>query len=125
MNKLKILLITVFSVMALIGVAVIVALNNYMSKGPVIYPKSPVYATVGETLSVYQLADFENAASVIILEGIKSSIKNNAQVIKNNQALFVGDDPAYITVNVSATGENSETRYAEIEIIVKERKNKE
>ena len=94
---------------AILGLAV----KKYLDEVPVITPKSPVYAEIGSTISIADLADIERSVSSRIgsiewhIAG--ESDTANAKVSDDGQSLFVGDYTGSFDVTVHATGKNSES----------------
>ncbi|MDE7303820.1 MAG: hypothetical protein K2N60_10940 [Oscillospiraceae bacterium] len=103
---------------AVLGLAV----KKYLDEVPVIAPKSPVYAEIGSTISIADLADIERSMSSRIgsiewhIAG-ESDI-TNAKVSDDGQSLFVGDYPGSFDVTVHAVGENSESRTEKVTVEV-------
>ncbi len=96
-------------------------MKKYLDEVPVITPKSPVYAEAGETLSITDLADIENAVfSRMYIEwhGVGSSDTSNAEVSDDGQSLFVGNYVGSFDVTIWAKGVNSESRSEKVTVEV-------
>lgn len=112
------------AVLAIVTAAVVlgIALKKYLDEVPVITPKSPVYAEIGSTLSIANLADIEQAESSRIgsIEWLTDSADNaaNAKVSDDGQTLFVGDYTGTFDVTVHAVGKNSESRSEKVTVEV-------
>lgn len=112
------------AVLAIVTAAVVLglALKKYLNEVPVITPKSPVYAEIGSTLSIADLADIERAESSRIgsIEWLTDSADNaaNAKISGDGQTLFVGDYTGTFDVTVHAVGKNSESRSEKVTVEV-------
>lgn len=103
----------------LIAIAVFIPIKNYLDECPVIISDGIADVEIGTTVSIDEIAEFENAVKVIILPDIiETNGETNAKVSTDGQSLFVGNYMTNFDVVVQATGENSEVREKQITIRV-------
>jgi len=101
----------------LIAIAVFIPIKNYLDECPVIISDGIADVEIGTTVSIDEIAEFENAVKVIILPDIiETNGETNAKVSTDGQSLFVGNYMTNFDVVVQATGENSEVREKQITI---------
>lgn len=112
-KSVKIVLLAV--VLAIVTAAAVLgfAVKKYLDEVPIITPRSPVYAEIGSTVSIADLADIERSVSsrigLIEWHIAGESDTANAKVSDDGQSLFVGDYIGSFDVTVHATGKNSES----------------
>lgn len=119
-KSVKIILFTAAFVLLAAAIVLGLAVKKYLDEVPVITPKTRVYAEVGETLSITELADIEKAVSSRITTLIewRGGGETNAEVRGGGQSLFVGNYTGYFDVTVEAVGKNSESRSAKVTVEV-------
>ena len=104
-------------VLLLIAIAVVIPIKKYLDECPVIISDGIADVEIGTTVSIDEIAEFENAVKVIILPDIiETNGETNAKVSTDGQSLFVGNYMTNFDVVVQATGENSEVREKQITI---------
>ncbi|MBQ7980974.1 MAG: hypothetical protein IJ305_05125 [Oscillospiraceae bacterium] len=104
-------------VLLLIAIAVVIPIKKYLDECPVIISDGIADVEIGTTVSIDEIAEFENAVKVIILPDIiENNGETNAKVSTDGQSLFVGNYMTNFDVVVQATGENSEVREKQITI---------
>lgn len=118
----KIILLAAAFVIAAAAVILGLAVKKYLDEVPVITPKSPVYAEIGSTLSITDLADIERSEScgigLIEWRTGGSGDKTDAEVSSDGQTLFVGNYSGAFDVTVHAVGKNSESRSEKVTVEV-------
>lgn len=118
----KIILLAAAFVIAAAAVILGLAVKKYLDEVPVITPKSPVYAEIGSTLSITDLADIERSESCgigsIEWHTYGASDTTNAEIGSDKQTLFVGNYIGTFDVTVYATGKNSESRSEKVTVEV-------
>lgn len=110
---------TIITAAAVLGLAV----KKYLDEVPIITSKSPVYAEIGSTVSIADLADIERAESSGISSDIEWHVSGasdtaNAKVSGDRQSLFVGNYMGAFDVKVFAVGKNSESREEKVTVEV-------
>ncbi|MDE6600091.1 MAG: hypothetical protein K2K34_08455 [Oscillospiraceae bacterium] len=121
-KSVKIILFAVAFAIVTAAAVLGLAVKKYLDEVPIITSKSPVYAEIGSTISIADLADIEwsvsSRISSIEWQAVGSGDTTNAEIIDNGQSLFVGDYTGSLDVTVHATGKNSESRSEKVTVEV-------
>lgn len=101
----------------LIAIAVVIPIKKYLDECPVIISDDVVDADIGTTISIDEIAKFENAVQFKICKDIiETNGETNAKVSADGQSLFVGYFMTDFDIIVQAIGENGEVREKQITI---------
>ncbi len=114
----KKLVIVILTVLIAAAAAVIISVKSCLDDMPVLSQKPhTIYANVGETLSVNQLADVENAKRVFI-SGVESETDMSAAISDDKQSIMVGYNTGNLRVTVTAAGSNNIRNNIVVDIVV-------
>lgn len=121
-KSVKIILFAVAFAIVTAAAVLGLAVKKYLDEVPIITPKSPVYAKIGSTISIADLADIEwsvsSRISSIEWQAVGAGDTTNAKVSDDGQSLFVGDYSGAFDVTIHATGKNSESRSEKVTVEV-------
>ncbi len=112
-------IIIIISAIALIAaLAVILCVKSYLDDMPVLSQKPhTIYAEVGETLTINQLADIENAEHISI-SYFESDTDMSAEISDDKQNIMVGYNTGTLRVTITAQGSNAESGDITVEVYV-------
>ncbi len=106
-------------VLLLIAIAVFIPIKKYIDECPVIISDDVVDVDIGTTISIDEIAEFENAVEFKILNNIiETNGETNAKVSADGQSLFAGYYDTDFDIIIQAIGENHEVREKQITIRV-------
>ncbi len=115
MSKNKITFITICMIVFAVVFVLVINVKKYIDEFPEIVPKSDNFMVeCGETISIDELAEFENAKEYgfLTVEG------NDTAKIKNKKTLTAGYCTGKLTVTMYAIGENHERTEQTVEVDV-------
>ncbi len=114
----KKLVIIILTILVAIAVVLIIGIKRYIDKTPVLSQKPhTIYAEVGETLTINQLADIENAEHISI-SYFESDTDMSAVISDDKQNIMVGYNTGTLRVTITAQGSNAESRDITVEVYV-------
>lgn len=93
--------------------------SSYLNKVPTLTPKENVTIKTDSSISIEGLCDIEKDAEKRIISAVwADGTSEGAEISEDGQSLRTGDKTGTLTVSIGATGENHESRSAEVIVTV-------